>query len=88
MATSNSFLPLLGYEGNDGDITASLLRKFGGGGGNRTPVRKVLIKGVYMLILYFKSRSSQLPEAGLNLSQFLRISSSPPGTCVPNQLAE
>jgi len=30
------FLPLLGYEGNDGDITASLLREFGGGGGNRT----------------------------------------------------
>ena len=82
------FLPLLGYEGNDGDITASMLREFGGGGGNRTPVRKVSIKGVYMLILYFKSRSSQLPEAGLNLSQFLRISSGPPGTCVPNQLAE
>ena len=88
MATSNSFLPLLGYEGNDGDITASLLREFGGGGGNRTPVRKVSIKGVYMLILYFKSRSGKLPEAGLSLSQFLKISFSPPGTCAPNQFTK
>jgi len=38
----------------------------GGGGGNRTPVRKVSIKGVYMLILYFESRFSELQEAGLN----------------------
>ena len=50
MATSNSFLPLLGYEGNDGDITASLLREFGGGGGNRTNTRSRLIAMAIRLI--------------------------------------
>jgi len=36
--------------------------EFGGGGGNRTPVRKVSSKGLYMLILWFRSYSGKLPR--------------------------
>jgi hypothetical protein len=46
----------------------SIYNNLGGGGGNRTPVRKVSIEGIYMLILCFKFRSSHLPETGFNSS--------------------
>ena len=62
--------------------------EFGGGGGNRTPVRKVSSKGIYMFILCFKSRSSHLPETGFNPSQFLKISFNSSGTHESDQSAE
>ena len=49
-------------------ITLKVVTEFGGGGGNRTPVRKVSIEGVYMRILCFKFRSNNLPETGFNPS--------------------
>ena len=53
---------------NELDVVQSDICVIGGGGGNRTPVRKVSIEGIYMLILCFKFRSNNLPETGFNPS--------------------